>query len=206
VYGGSFGPAHESTGTPSCAGVPPGLSPLARQGNAIVIEEVRTMRACSPGSVEQRRISPACKRSSCSMERASKASSSGASGRGRCIQRRRISAARGSETARSRRPRSMSASLGGASLWRSAGDTGIAQGAPALGAGGRRPGNVTGRTRNRPAKPIPPPCSFSGKAAGRVSLRTASTRAETSFDLGVRKGLTLTASCAADLIAGPSTG
>ena len=70
------------------------------------------MRACSPGSIEQSRISPACKRSSCSMERASRASSSGASGRGRCIQRNRISAARGSETARSRKPRSISESEG----------------------------------------------------------------------------------------------
>jgi predicted nucleotidyltransferase component of viral defense system len=35
----------------------------------------RTMRACSPGSIEQRRISPACKRSSCSVERASTLSS-----------------------------------------------------------------------------------------------------------------------------------
>jgi hypothetical protein len=74
----------------------------------------RTMRACSPGSMEQSRISPACMRSSCSTERASKASSSGASGGGLCIQRNRISAAGGSVTARSRRPRSISASLGGA--------------------------------------------------------------------------------------------
>ncbi len=38
--------------------------------------------------------------------------------RGRCSQRRRISAARGSETARSRKPRSISASLGGSRLRR----------------------------------------------------------------------------------------
>jgi hypothetical protein len=97
---------------------PPGVPPLAYRSlsdRATPSSSRRrcTMRACSPGSIEQSRLSPACKRSSCSTERASKASSSGASGRGRCIQRRRISAARGSVTARSLRPRSISSSLGG---------------------------------------------------------------------------------------------
>jgi hypothetical protein len=57
---------------------------------------------------------PAYKRSSCSSDSASRSTHPlFASRPGRCNHRRRISAARGSETARSRKPRSISASLGG---------------------------------------------------------------------------------------------
>ena len=69
--------------------------------------------ACTSGSIEQRAIRPLCRRTSCSVLRASDASVSGPMGRGLCNQRKRLSATRGSEIAHSRRPRSISASLGG---------------------------------------------------------------------------------------------
>jgi hypothetical protein len=56
---------------------------------------------------------PACKRSSCVSDMASRSTPGVASGgRTLCSHRRRISAARGSVTAFSRKPRSISASLG----------------------------------------------------------------------------------------------
>jgi hypothetical protein len=103
-------------------GAPSGLSHLARRGNAVIIEKASHDACLFTGSIEQRRITPACKRSSCPTESASKASDSGAIERGRCSQRSRISAARGLVRARSRRPRSMSASLGGSRSCRPARD------------------------------------------------------------------------------------
>ena len=65
------------------------------------------------------RTKPACKRSSCVSDMPSRSTPGVASGgRALCNQRRRISAARGSDTARSRKPRSMSASEGGSLLLR----------------------------------------------------------------------------------------
>ena len=65
-----------------------------------------------------------CKRSSCASDMASRSTPGVASGgRTLCSQRRRISAARGSETARSRKPRSISASEGGSLLLRVARDS-----------------------------------------------------------------------------------
>jgi hypothetical protein len=72
----------------------------------------RTKAASSSEGMEDSRIKPAWRASNCSVDSASSPSSS-VTGRGLCIQRRRISAARGSDTARSRKPRSISASLGG---------------------------------------------------------------------------------------------
>jgi hypothetical protein len=68
--------------------------------------------ACTSGR-SSKAIRPLCRRTSCSVLRASDASVSGPLGRGLCNQRKRLSATRGSEIAHSRRPRSISASLGG---------------------------------------------------------------------------------------------
>jgi hypothetical protein len=100
---------HPERRSPNLAGVPP--PPVdARDTSAslrgLIVPAIapRTYAATSVGSMEENDIKQACRRSSCSVESASR-SSSGATGRGRCNQRKRISAARGSVTARSRRPR-----------------------------------------------------------------------------------------------------
>jgi hypothetical protein len=74
--------------------------------------QARTRAPSSVGSMEESRIKPAWRDSSCSTDNAS-TPTSWATVAGRCSHLSRISAARGSDTVRSRRPRSMSASLGG---------------------------------------------------------------------------------------------
>jgi hypothetical protein len=113
-----------ASGSPSLPGAPP---PVDARDNrtpryaGLIVPAIapRTYAATSVGSMEENDIKQACSRSSCSVESASR-SSSRATGRGRCNQRKRISAARGSVTARSRRPRSISSSLGafGQAAWR----------------------------------------------------------------------------------------
>lgn len=92
-----------------------------------------TSAARTVSSIDASFTKPAGKRSSCASERASRSTREVASGeRALCSQRRRISAARGSETVRSRKPRSISASEGLALTARCAGRTGST--------GGRRVG------------------------------------------------------------------
>jgi hypothetical protein len=73
-----------------------------------------TSAARTVSSIDASRTKPACKRSSCASDMASR-STPGVASRGRtlCSQRSRISAARGSETARSRKPSSICESEGG---------------------------------------------------------------------------------------------
>jgi hypothetical protein len=103
-------------------GGPSGLSPLVRHGNAIIIKQASHDACLLPRIHRAEAHKPRVQTLKLLHGEASKASSSGVSGRGRCSQRNRISAARGSDTARSRKPRSISASLGGSRLRRAARD------------------------------------------------------------------------------------
>jgi hypothetical protein len=72
-----------------------------------------TSAARTVSSIDASFTKPACKRSSCASDMASRSTPGGLPWRGLCSQRKRISAARGSVTAFSRKPRSISASVGG---------------------------------------------------------------------------------------------
>jgi hypothetical protein len=112
-------------------------------------------------SIEASRTRPTCKRSSCASERR-RDPPRGLSWRGLCNQRGRISAARGSETAFSRRPRSISASEGG-SLFRRVARSQRRRGLRAVVAGevGEKPWRIASARRVLSFRSIGPPLKSS---------------------------------------------
>jgi hypothetical protein len=105
-----------------------GASLFTRLNRSARISELSVPRACeqAPNQRVKFLVRQRCKLQEASVQPLELAFGQGvdvdaatrSSARGRCGQRRRISAARGSETARSRKPRSISASLGGSRLRR----------------------------------------------------------------------------------------
>ena len=88
--------------------------PLSARAGLVIGQPCSTSAARTVSSIDASLTNPACKRSSCASDMASRSTPGVASGeRTLCSHLSRISAARGSETALSLRPRSISASEGG---------------------------------------------------------------------------------------------